>query len=551
MAILKSVVIFGPTKEGEDALLKIEENWRVIAFCDNSPDKWGAQFCSLPVISPDELKDKEKSSLIIIIANKKHENSIAYQLYLIGFSVVYMVAGSNCVKNDYLIKYLLDERSLFIAATQEHYMRINKHEHLNVYSRGGAINTNKRRTFFFTAYNFGGECGGPSGVIFRLEQANNSAHILDNAHYIYGDQIVTPLNGEIFFEKIEPNNAPISALVHDMWHREISNEDQMDIVFENLAWIQSYIDKLKYIDSKLKFNTHDAYVFHDIYSAFAFTTLFDFNNTALIYHAQGGMYYEHLIFGGIPNRNLRAFINFIHKHCLYRVRKQFFPSHGGMDALLKTNPEIGGLIKNYEVISNGCAIRHYVNDSHVSNIINRFFQENTVKFITVAAVNEAKAIERIPFFLSDFKRRSGKSIQWIQIGDGAKSLDLEMAIQATDMASDVLWLKNKVPHDDIQYALEKCDFYIIFQKYAICDFATIEAMGRGCIPILSDVVGNNMFLENGNGFSVNNYCDASLFTKFYEVENIKNISILNKKIQKKYFSDVFALKSYGKLVLGS
>jgi Glycosyltransferase len=168
-------------------------------------------------------------------------------------------------------------------------------------------------------------------------------------------------------------------------------------------------------------------------------------------------------------------------------------------------------------------------------------------FSIVATLNEAKGVERIPSFLSDIKNKYG-SFLWIVIGDGIKAPELEENIVKYSLQDNVIWIKERVPHDDILALFQYTDFYILAHRYSIFDFSTIEAMKYGNIPILTPIGGNKEVIIVDNGIYLNDLTSCKDFDEYIANHNIEEVKIKNIAIANNLYSEKAFLKGYSVLV---
>lgn len=544
----ENAIIFGPTAEGTLAFELLKRKFNVVAFCDNDERKLGMSFLGLPIISPSELR--KFSSNVIVVANYKYESAISFQLINMGIENIFIFTEGDGL--DCLLPICSDKHKLYNSMMMERYSRYNHRKNFYICEHEVEFDKESVRVFHFTFFKYGGECGGPSGVMFRLQQANQRSKFVKNDFYIFGDKVIRPLDSGFSPCYISPQYENIFdsvyALLGDSFPCALPYKD-LDILYDRLIWMQFYMDRLLELHREISFSPLDVYIFHDVESAFIFSSLFSFSRTSLVYHAQGGMYYEYLAYGGFPSDSLRLAWGEMHKYCLSKIGKTIFPSLGGYDSLVETAPELENVLTNYDVIYNGCHLSSFSPSEHTKILLENFILPDSIKFVTVAMLNDAKAIERIPVFLGDLMRRTGRRIQWIQVGTGPRAGVLNENINKYNMGEHVLWLKEAQHHSDIQYIMALCDYYIILQKYSICDFATIEAMGRGCIPVLSNVSGNRAYLAYNNGVLVNDYTDSSAFVDFYNNKCQVELSLLNVNIQRKHFSAESFLQGYKDLIM--
>ncbi|MBL0537431.1 glycosyltransferase [Aeromonas caviae] len=550
MKMNSNVVIFGPTPDGLRAFSIIKNEVSVIAFCDNDPKLWNTNFCDRRIISPTELASLS-STVTVIVANSKYENSIIFQLMELGLTDVCLFSTKND-SGKFSAVNMNDVRRAFRAVIHEKYRKTTPAEFFSIEEHEAVYNPSSKRVFFFTVFDYAGDCGGPQGVMSRLKNANATSKLIGNDFYIFGDRVIEPSGFYNNKNRCSPDVQDIAVPVFKLWENSGSlnlSYQHLKALDDRLIWLQGYMERVAHIHERYGFNRDDIYIFHDVESCFVLTSMFDIINVALVYHNQGGLYYEYLAFGGNPGDGLYKTWLLMHKKCLQLSKKIVFPSLGGYDSLVKTTPDLSSYITNFDVIHNGCDVRFTDMSEYLANQLELFIRPGSVVFLTVAMVNDAKALERIPIFMADLKRCGIDNIQWIVVGSGPCDNKLQKAIEDNHLIEDVLWIKQRLLHSDIQALFHIGCYYIIFQKYSICDFSTIEAMGAGCIPVLSDVPGNRAYIEYNNGILIHDCTDAMPLVEFHNARNRVELSLLNVNIQREYFSGKSFLQSYKKLSL--
>ena len=164
-------------------------------------------------------------------------------------------------------------------------------------------------------------------------------------------------------------------------------------------------------------------------------------------------------------------------------------------------------------------------------------------FISVAVLNEAKGVERLPDFFKRYdKIHFGKDWMWVIVGSGVKADSLSEGIKGLE--GHILWIQEHIPNDLILRMYEKADFYIMAHRYSIFDFATIEAMHMGCIPVLSDVGGNREMLGYGNGYMLDDDLNSDLFCEWVRKKDIQQMKDINRNVAREIFSEQSMLKRY-------
>lgn len=144
---MKDIILFGASTLGKAAYEILKQQYNIIAFCDNDEKKWGTLFCSVYVISPEQLI--KYHNVKIIIASIYYD-SIAVQLSNIGiedydiFTYAVKSVSDENYNNSYAnLSYSQDGEDMILKSLFE-----GKKE--GVYVDIGAYNPVKfSNTFFF------------------------------------------------------------------------------------------------------------------------------------------------------------------------------------------------------------------------------------------------------------------------------------------------------------------------------------------------------------------------------------------------------------------
>ena len=399
--------------------------------------------------------------------------------------------------------------------------------------------------------------GGPGGVNYRLYLANKKYKMIRNTYHLFKDKIIDTDNQliDIFIEKKESNNylPPFFRKILKLFINKIPLLIFLKYLFHEIIRLSKIRKYIKLLSNRYKFNNNDIYIFHEIESASVFLKLFNFKNNLLVYHQQGSIYYELKSFTKVSSFFLKFFLDHILLYTFEKIVYIGFPSFGAYKALLNTsnNKKINKCLKGKKVtiFYNG-----FTEEKKLENIkheplfdikIKEKLKDCELSFITVAALNEAKGVERIPQYLYKIKK-TGKNIIWILIGDGIKAKEIEKNIKKYELKENVFWIKKRLPHSDILYLFNLTDFYILFHRFSIFDFSTIESMAYGNIPILSNVGGNKEIIIKQNGLLVENFNNIDDFLKIITIKD--ELKRLNRKLQKKYFSSYSFLERYSNFI---
>lgn len=360
--------------------------------------------------------------------------------------------------------------------------------------------------------------GGPGGVNYRLLLANRRYHYVENMYHIFEDVII---------EK----DAMLSLVINGS-----GNDDNKRLL--------KYFQKLH---EYYRFSDDDVYLFHDVFSAYVFISIFKVSKTVLIYHQQGSLYKEWVYFNGREDKELKVQLDAILKTTFQAVKYVAFPSAGAKESVIESDSSFQQVLSNMEtkVLYNGCDNPDKVDTSNeiVDQTIQLIQESDEPVFITVAALNEAKGVERIPEYLAEVKAKYGP-IKWIVVGDGVKAKDLDCNINKYNLQENVIWIKKRVPHDDIMALFMNSDFYILTHRFSIFDFSTIEAMYYGNIPILTPVGGNKEMIIEDNGVFINDLSSCAELDEYLATHDLYEEKQKNARIAKKLFSEEAFLNGY-------
>ena len=84
-------------------------------------------------------------------------------------------------------------------------------------------------------------------------------------------------------------------------------------------------------------------------------------------------------------------------------------------------------------------------------------------------------------------------------------------------------LLGTLPNKDLLEVMEKYKFFCLMSRFEGNPKATLEAMSRGCVCIVSNISSNKEIIENEiNGFLVH-YIDGELSNKINNIANDKNL----------------------------
>ncbi len=389
-----------------------------------------------------------------------------------------------------------------------------------------------------------GPVGGGTGVNFKLFLANGQYGLLNQCYHVFSDKVIQPGTAQVAYSKLTPNAGAakrgLKALVsrigpawickHKAYRRRIRN----------------YFHQLH---RQYKFTNEDVYLFQDVESAAEFMALFPFQRVALVYHQQGSLYNEWRSFNAFDLPAYQKYLNRYSARVYHDVPVLAFPSMGAKESLLQSEPYFKEVINQrpVEVLYNGFTKPTLPADSEtICNLRQKLENFDGYKFATVSALNEAKGVERIPAFLAQVGKT--QPFRWVIVGNGVKAAELERNIEKYGISDSVIWIREPMPHDDILKLFSMTDHYILFHRFSIFDYSTIEAMSYGNIPVLTPIGGNREVIIEDNGVFVENFDDSTEFHRFMAQAPLAELKRRNQALQERCFSDEAFLHRYQTLV---
>lgn len=375
------------------------------------------------------------------------------------------------------------------------------------------------RIFIMTMWNRPNQpTGGPMGVTYRLEKANEKYDLFENAFFVYQD-CISCKEGISYFENGEL--------------------DIYSILAKNMPLL----------NDKYAFNTDDVFIFHDVPLAyFAMLAGFPSERSIVVYHGQGSLYNEYLFFHE-ESEEMREILDKMTEEGMKWTKRVGFPSIGGMDALIETEPAIEDILndKMVDILYNGCdcdgeGFPKFV-PIETLNRINDFPGE--LKFVSVANLVEAKGVDRLPDFFA-YLKNANIDFLWVIVGDGPKGEQISELINKYQLMDNVIWIPNRLPNSDILKLMKLTNFYIMGHRHSIFDFSTIEAMHMANIPVLTAVGGNKEMIFKDNGFFLSDDPKESYdgFINYYESIDVNEIKEMNREIAQEMFSEYSFLAGY-------
>lgn len=403
------------------------------------------------------------------------------------------------------------------------------------------------RCFFITYRTFQGEVGGGRGVIYRLFLANRKYNLFPNSYYCFTDTCLSSTDNppvhQGSVEKGDNSGTRFSSI------KKFLRRIGLYHILRHQIYVKAVRQFLESLNDKYHFDSTDCFVFHDIESSGEFVKLYHFTNTVLVYHQQGNLYYEQTAMGMPESVSYHKYLNKYVANTMNRTEKVCFPSIGAKECFFSSDSEMEKLVskKEFDILYNGFAKPDALppsQDETVNTTLNTIDALKGLKLITVANLNEAKGVERIPTLLGELKKKM--DFKWILIGNGAKREEVDNEIHRAEIEDNTIWIKNSIAHNDILRLFEKTDVYILMHRFSIFDYATLEAMAYYNIPILSDVGGNREVIIDNNGLLVTDVTDAQQIINYLMTADIEKTKEKNAEVYEKHFNDKVFLAGYEK-----
>lgn len=224
-----------------------------------------------------------------------------------------------------------------------------------------------------------------------------------------------------------------------------------------------------------------------------------------------------LIFGNGIKSNLKKLIN---KNTYKKYQELIFVSNNNMQEFNK----IYNLNVNKQVINN------YLNKENVIKLSTEFdvdlFNKNTINFVTVARLVEAKAIDRLISVHSKLIK-NGYVHNFFIVGDGPLKETLQNKINLLDLSESFILLGQK--ENPCPYILNS-DYFCLFSYYEGLPMVLLEAKTLNKFILITDNSSKEA-LENYENKKIFENTEAGIYNGLKEIiENNKNIKIINNNI---------------------
>ncbi|PID83982.1 hypothetical protein CSB09_03030 [Candidatus Gracilibacteria bacterium] len=262
--------------------------------------------------------------------------------------------------------------------------------------------------------------------------------------------------------------------------------------------------------AKYDINRYNYIISHNILQTFVLIYFFGIKKIIYVHHLNGTYYNEYSQRNG-KSIIFKFFCNYVEKYIFKNIKDIGFPSHGARDNFGNKQG-----LKDKKI--------HYFYNGVDYDCIQDASRKLKYSFITVLDCTKFKGLDRIPIFLHSFKKL-GIHFHWTYIGNGVLLDKVKKDIEKLHLTENTTLISRRVSKQEILKYFSENTFYLGFHRTSIFDYATLEAMSQGCIPILTNVGGNKEVIKD-NGLLI----DESQLNKaprlFIEYVNSNNLSQL-------------------------
>ncbi len=290
--------------------------------------------------------------------------------------------------------------------------------------------------------------------------------------------------------------------------------------FQFWASMVFVFDKAKSVDT--------LYVTQDIPTAYALSLMR--RKYILIVHSQGARLDEIDALGEYFNRFERHIINVMEDKALLNASKVYFPSRGARLEFEKSKYKTRSVLDKVK-FSDTCLYNtlYYIPTEVEHEYIKK--NDELLTFISVGTVTSSKGQDRTFEYLKHLAtKRPELKIRWICVGKGPLLDSLVKDYSNMKISNLEVQFLQKVEYAQVQFLLKISDIYIMLHRKSIFDLATLEAMNRNCMLILSRCGGNIEFNKAGNVV----FSDDDFDFDKLKIEKLKNI---NKSTYIEYFGN--------------
>lgn len=253
------------------------------------------------------------------------------------------------------------------------------------------------------------------------------------------------------------------------------------------------------------------FIAHDVFAALRCLVLG--KKYVLVYHGQGPISSEMASAGRNLGPIRRFFFRRLEASVFEGAIKVAFPSNGALEAYLNQIPPNGyhhsSLQRKSEIIWNG--IREsdldYLSREELYRQIRKIILErelglregdvstdelrrtHPIILLTISSLTELKGVDQIPEFLAE-QDSLPRNFLWILVGDGSMSGVIQSEIARLGLEANFRHIRQRLSREMILALMDHSTVYLMLHRTSIFDMATLEAMSKGLVPVLSPVGGN-------------------------------------------------------------
>lgn len=303
-----------------------------------------------------------------------------------------------------------------------------------------------------------------------------------------------------------------------------------------------------YVKLRVKNKLERLVISHDLFFAFCCLIYNKKINLTIVYHGQGPLYNEMLNLGWVWNSFfLRRFLEFLELFVFKKSTFIWFPSIWAYLAFqdstsCKTRKYLDTAKSKIKILYNWIDSQQSSLDNPILNVA-----KNELIFTTVSTLNDEKGVDRAPKLIK-FLIDHWIKLKWILIGNWKYLEKIQRELKELNISNQVTIFTNPFKKEEIIWLFQKSHFYLMLHRVSIFDYATLEAMNEGNIPILSDIWWNKEVIIDANGILIkeesihnNNYSDL---VKFINEVDFKKLKEKNKLIIQKHFSEKQFIENY-------
>lgn len=392
-----------------------------------------------------------------------------------------------------------------------------------------------------------GTVGGSGGVNYKLYLANMHNNRPVDMIHVFQDVVIEP-SDTIYISSVNMQKKIFDKKLKRFLKRIFGSMGLL-LIMNNKRKVNNAKNWILAIAERYSLTNDDIFICHDVESACALLSVANFDKTMLVYHQQGSLYDEWSSFTGQTSRYYQQYLDKIFVEAIEHIKIIAFPSLGARASLLASSKSVNALLGNrhFEVLYNGFDKPNDIESD--SNIVNEAISwlnsSSSLRFTTVASLNHAKGVERIPKVLSAFK---GRDFRWVLVGDGVEAQLIENNIAKYGLERNIFWIKEPISHASVCALFSNSQFYILLHRRSIFDFATIEAMSFGNIPILTKIGGNIEVIEDDSGFLLDDLDNVEPLLNYIEAIDINEKQEINRSIVKNRFSESAFLSGYLRII---